>query len=315
MVVIGCPCDFCVIVACLREEAGDLDDGRHGYSAGVREDDARWFLGGASVRDAVRDRVVLSVMVQRPGNSNGVANGVRNLVGQSRGREQRWDAGDSVGLLESGTWVDRRQGMRLLAALVETASRTLRTALVPRSGDTVDKECWATDDRVGFSTCEAAGSVGQNGVANVVNGVGTSVGWRCGQEGVRWDADDIVGLSTSGRWSGPWSVRARETNGVRMTATTWFDRRQDVGRSASGLWLGCQCLPNGAAKSIGILVGWSRGRKWCWDVGDCVVRSSSGPGSIRVGSSFGLGILCVDRRQGLGQGMGILGQARRQAFG
>ena len=183
----------------------------------------------------VGDRAVLSVVVWRPGRSNGVANGAGTSFGRSRGRGHRWDAGDSVGLSASGTWFDWRQGVRLLAVLVKTASWTLRTALGPRLGGTVGGGRRSSDNSVGHLMCDAAGSIGQNGV---VNGFGTSVGWRCGQEGVRWDADDIVGLSTSGRWSGPWSVRARETNGVRMTATTWVDRRQDVGRSASGLWLG-----------------------------------------------------------------------------
>ena len=36
------------------------------------------------------------------GWSNGVANGVGILVGQCHGREGRWDAGNSVGLLVSG---------------------------------------------------------------------------------------------------------------------------------------------------------------------------------------------------------------------
>ena len=60
--------DFLVIVARLREEAGDLDGGSHGNGAGVRGDGARRLMGGASVGVVVRERAVLSVVVWRPGS-------------------------------------------------------------------------------------------------------------------------------------------------------------------------------------------------------------------------------------------------------
>ena len=68
MVVIGCPCNFRAIVARLREEAGDINDGSHDDGAGVRGDRARWMLGGALVGVSVVDREVLSVVVRRPGS-------------------------------------------------------------------------------------------------------------------------------------------------------------------------------------------------------------------------------------------------------
>ena len=75
---------------------------------------------------------MLSVVVQRPGWSNGVTNGVGNSVGQCRGHKQRWDVRDSVVLSALGTWVDRRWGVKLLAALVERTSQMLQTALGTR---------------------------------------------------------------------------------------------------------------------------------------------------------------------------------------
>ena len=80
MVVVWCACNFCAIVARLREEAGDFDDGSHGNGAGVGGEGARWLLGGASVEAAVGDHAVLLVVdsvVRRPGI------------------ERRWDLGRS----------------------------------------------------------------------------------------------------------------------------------------------------------------------------------------------------------------------------
>ena len=205
--------DDCVIVVRLREEPGNINNGRHSGGAGVGGDGARWLLRGGSVRVAVGDHAVLLVMVQRPGRSNGVANGVRTSIGWGRRREWRWDAGDSVGLSVSGTWVDRYWVVRLLAALVETVSRM---ELGTRSGGAVDRGHQAADDSVGRLTCEAAGRVSRNGVTN---GVGNSVGWRCRQDGGRRDANDIVGQSASGHWLVPWSFRAMDTNGVGMPET------------------------------------------------------------------------------------------------
>ena len=110
MVVVGCPCDFCAIVSRLREEADDLNDGRHGDGAGVEVDGAWWLLGGASVEAAVGDHTVLLVVVWRPGSercwdlsrshrsgtqSAGTldANGVRMSVGFGLGQLETWLVG------------------------------------------------------------------------------------------------------------------------------------------------------------------------------------------------------------------------------
>ena len=77
MVVVRCPCDFHVIVARLREEAGNLDDVIHGNGAGIEGDGSLWLLGGALVGVAVGERAVISGVVQRPGS------------------ERRWDLGRS----------------------------------------------------------------------------------------------------------------------------------------------------------------------------------------------------------------------------
>ena len=187
-----------MIFARLRKETGDLDDKRRGDGTGIRGDGARWLLGGASVGVAVEDRAVLSVVVRIPGRSNGVANGVRTSVVQSRGRKRRWDDGDSVCLSVSRTWVDQHRGVRLLAALVETAPRTLQTALGPRSGSAVVGGHQAVDDSVGCLACEATGSICRNGVAN---DVGTSIGRLCGQDRGRQGANNRVGRSTLGHGS------------------------------------------------------------------------------------------------------------------
>ena len=44
-----------MIVARIREKAGDFDGGSNGNDAGVGGEGARWLLGGASVGSAVRD--------------------------------------------------------------------------------------------------------------------------------------------------------------------------------------------------------------------------------------------------------------------
>ena len=87
MAVFWCACKFRVIVADLREEAGDFDDGCHGDYTGVGGEGARWFLGGASVGVAVRGHAGLSV----PG-----------LAVQRLGSECRWDLSWSY---RSGTWL------------------------------------------------------------------------------------------------------------------------------------------------------------------------------------------------------------------
>ena len=53
MVVVGSARDFCLIVARLREEAGDFDGGRHGDDAGVGGEGARCLLGRASFGSSV----------------------------------------------------------------------------------------------------------------------------------------------------------------------------------------------------------------------------------------------------------------------
>ena len=62
MVIVWCACDFRAIVARLREEAGDFDDGSHGDDACVGEKGSRWLLGRASFVAAVGDRAGLSVV-------------------------------------------------------------------------------------------------------------------------------------------------------------------------------------------------------------------------------------------------------------
>ena len=88
MVVFGSACDFCLIVAQLREESGDFNDGSHGDDAGVGGEGSRWLLGGASV-----------------GDSEGLLVGAS--VGQRLGQERRQDVsrdlvGDGVGRTASG---------------------------------------------------------------------------------------------------------------------------------------------------------------------------------------------------------------------
>ena len=49
MVVVGSAQDFCSVVAHLREEAGDFDNGIHCDDAGVWGERARWLMVGASI--------------------------------------------------------------------------------------------------------------------------------------------------------------------------------------------------------------------------------------------------------------------------
>ena len=92
----------------------------------------------------------------------------------------------------------------------------------------------SADDSVGRSTCEAEGRVGRNSVPNVANGIGTSVGQSCVQDGGRWYANNSVGRSTSGR--GLIGVRASVGTLVgRICRREWRrDAGNSVGRSASG---------------------------------------------------------------------------------
>ena len=78
MVVVGCACDFRSIVARLRKEAGDFDDGSHGDDASVGGEGARCLLGGSLVVASVR-------------YSEGLLVGA--LGGRSLRRERRRDVG------------------------------------------------------------------------------------------------------------------------------------------------------------------------------------------------------------------------------
>ena len=101
MVIVGCACNFRVIVAHLRKEAGDFDNGSHGDGAGVGVEGSRWLLVGASVGAAVGDRAVLSVVdlvVWRPESKRRQDIGWSHRLGnQSVGASEAHDIGTWVG--------------------------------------------------------------------------------------------------------------------------------------------------------------------------------------------------------------------------
>ena len=80
MVVFWCARDFRSIIALLRKEAGDFDDGSHGDDTGVGGEGAWWLLGGALVGALVGDRASLSVVAS---------------VGRRLGSERRLELGRS----------------------------------------------------------------------------------------------------------------------------------------------------------------------------------------------------------------------------
>ena len=291
-----------MIVTRLREEAGDLDDGRHGDDAGVGGDRDWWLLGGASFGVAVGYCAVLLVVVWRPGRSNGVADGVGTLVGRICRRKWCWDAGDSVGLSASGTWADRHQGVNQMAALVKTASQTSRTALGLRSGGAEDKGRQATDDSLGRSMCEAAGSAGRSGVANVANGVGTSVGRRFGRDEGRRDADYRVGCSTSVRgWIGVGS-----SVGTLVGWSCGCERRRGVGNSVGRSASGRGSIGVGA--SVGLKAFSERRREQCRDLGWLELRTQTALGCRRPREMVVVGTW-VDRRQDVVRARYSVGQS------
>ena len=175
-----------------RSWFGDLGGNGIGISVGRNGRERSQLVPGAQTASGRRS--VLASVGQILGWSNGVANGVRASVSQSRGREQHWDVGDSVGLLALGCG---SIGVGVLACWQRWSN------VVPNNiGTLVGRRC------------------------------GRRHRWEPATSWVDklWD----LGRSASGRRLGLRSVGAMEANGVGMPATAWFNRRRDVGWSALG---------------------------------------------------------------------------------
>ena len=166
---------------------------------------------------------------------------------------------------------------------------------------------------------EAAGRVGQNGVAD---GIGTLVGWRCRRYGGRRYANNSVVRSKLGLGS----IDVEASVGTSVGRSCGRKRRQDagdsVGRSASGRG------SIGAGASVGLTAFSKRRRKRCRYLGwsDLRMQTASGcrrpRGTVVVGTWVNqrwgvirLGIMWFDRRWGVGRGLGSLGRAQCRAVG